>query len=478
MPQAPSASATQGVGGSVGTWELASFGAILVGLLLRLYQADYNFDTDEVFSVRLASSPFADVISLSLADRPHPPLYNVLLHFWLLMFGTSEVAARTLSVLFSAGFLIVSLILLRRFVSRGIAAGVLLLLAVSPFFVYYGEQARPYALIALLTAVNLLAYFRLLQSGERKQNVIGWALTCALLVYAHYLGILTIALEIVFALLSLTAARWRIAVVGTAAALLITPWAIAAMAHVLIARGDPLSQISWMAAPNLTDFIWFYVGLFGSPAQVRWLAILLVLLALAFVVRLVRCRQQLPTEQLFLLVMAFGAPLLCWVISIWGPKSVFAARQLMAPAISLVFVLALCLQATPRIAAAFLVAALAFWMIGAVPAAFPRNAKPPWREIARDIDASHQSANVYTEEPWISDPLGYYRREGKVELVGKTKAVKLEHDLVVCRPHFCQDFESEESKSRVSLVASWTWGLPGEPRSDLSILRLYQLAAR
>jgi len=56
---------------------------ILAGVAARLYQIDYNFDGDEVFSVRLASRSLAEVVQGSIVDRTQPPLHNVLLHFWV-----------------------------------------------------------------------------------------------------------------------------------------------------------------------------------------------------------------------------------------------------------------------------------------------------------------------------------------------------------------------------------------------------------
>ena len=77
-----------------------------IGVAVRTYQIDYNFDGDELFSAQLASRPFAEVISQSLEDRPHPPLHNILLHFWIGAFGASERSTRLLSVVLSAAFLL------------------------------------------------------------------------------------------------------------------------------------------------------------------------------------------------------------------------------------------------------------------------------------------------------------------------------------------------------------------------------------
>ena len=469
----------------LGPWsDFAVLGVIAAGLLARAYQADYNFDSDEAFSVRLAAHRFAEVITLSLADRPHPPLYNIVLHFWLSVFGISEVAARSLSIVFSVGFLVVSAVLLRRFAAPSIAAGALLLLAISPFFVYYGEQARPFALIALLAAGNLLAYFRLLENAGNRKRLVAWAVTCALLVYAQHVGILVIGLEVLVALLGLPAARLRILMVGAGAGLLVAPWAILGMGHAMLTHADPLSEISWIETPTITDLVWFYVAIFGSSAaHARWLGLVLAVLGVAYLgvtyfpgpVR----RLRVPMEHVFILLMAFGLPGFCYLISVLGPKPIFASRHLISGALSLVAVLALCLDALPGAAAAGFISALALWMAVALPEAFPRSAKPPWRAIAGAIDASYRSAAIYTKESWIAAPLAYYLKSNTVSLLAPTAAPnELGAVLVMCRAHFCHDFESDPLKSRSSVVASWTWGVGAEHRYDLSVLRLYQLNSR
>src|SRR5258706_15384972 len=79
---------------------------IVAGIAARVHQITYNFDGDELFSTQLASRPLREVIARSLQDRPHPPLYNILLHVWIGAFGASELSVRLLSVLLSVGFLL------------------------------------------------------------------------------------------------------------------------------------------------------------------------------------------------------------------------------------------------------------------------------------------------------------------------------------------------------------------------------------
>jgi uncharacterized membrane protein len=147
------------------------------GFGAHLHEVQYSLDGDEIFSVELASKPFTEVISQSLQDRPHPPFHNILLHLWIKAFGVSETSVRAMSIMFSGAFLLMSYGLLRRLVSTWLALGLVVIFALSPLFVYYGQQARPYALIAFLSAANLLAFVKVLDEPQERKLVAIWAIS-------------------------------------------------------------------------------------------------------------------------------------------------------------------------------------------------------------------------------------------------------------------------------------------------------------
>jgi 4-amino-4-deoxy-L-arabinose transferase-like glycosyltransferase len=449
---------------------------VVVGLTVRLHEVHYNFDGDEIFSVQLASKQFAEMISGSLQDRPHPPLHIILLHLWIKAFGASEVSARALSLLFSGVFLLMSYILLRRSVSSWLALGILSVLALSPLFVYYGQQARPYALIAFLSTVNLLAFMRVLDVPCKRRRMVIWAMSCGLLLYTQYLGALLIAFQICFALIYSRLRRRMIFAYGLVGSALTLPWLIAAMGEAISSGADPLLHISWMVPPTPTEFVWFYVSVFGDVPGLptRWLLILLVVLGAAYIRRLAASRN-LPADHLLLFLIGFGLPTVVYVMSVWGPKSVFASRQLLGAGIAFVAITGLCVATLPRsLAGGFLLALLA-WMAAALPAAFPHNAKPPWRDMAAQIDAQYGSMIAVTQESWVGLPLAFYRREGSVRLWGElTEYEKGSRLLFACRPHRCSDVETEALESRRSLLATWRWGSPSET-TEFNQLFLYKI---
>ena len=314
--------------------ELAAALAIcLVGIALRMVQIAYNFDGDELFSARLVARPFGEVIRQSLEDRPHPPLHNLLLFHWVRAFGAGEVSVRAFSILCSAAFLVVAHRLLRRLIPPGPALGTLGVLAVSPFFVYYGQQARTYSLIALLSATNLLAFWRLLDAPGDRRRAVAWATSCAVLAWAQYLAVLAVAVEIAVLLPGLPR-RDRAAMLcgGALAVAAVLPWLIAAMGGPILRQSDPLPHIAWIERPKPQDLAWFYVGVFGDVpgVQARWLLLPLAALGAAYYATTIRCGLSRPA--LTLTGMGLGVPLAVFALSIYGPKPFFAERRLIGSA--------------------------------------------------------------------------------------------------------------------------------------------------
>jgi mannosyltransferase len=131
----------------------ALFLTLLLAAGLRFYRlAGQSFWSDEGNSVALARASLAEIAARTALDI-HPPLYYWLLHGWMQLFGDSEVAVRSLSA--AAGVLLVALIYrlgARLFDTWGglLAA---FIAALSPFQIYYAQEARMYALLALLGAI-------------------------------------------------------------------------------------------------------------------------------------------------------------------------------------------------------------------------------------------------------------------------------------------------------------------------------------
>jgi Predicted membrane protein len=83
-------------------WLLACMAVVGLACMARLYHVTHPvLWLDEAYSVTLAGMPLAQII-LHTARDVHPPLYYLLLHFWMDAFGNSLLAVRGMSVFLAA----------------------------------------------------------------------------------------------------------------------------------------------------------------------------------------------------------------------------------------------------------------------------------------------------------------------------------------------------------------------------------------
>ena len=158
-----------------------------VSLLLRTGALGTGYWIDEGISVGIASHDLRDIPSV-LGQDGNPPLYYLLLHGWMLVFGTTEAATRALSLLFALLAVPASFWAGTRLFSR--RAGVLAAAgaAGSPFLTYYAQETRMYSLVVLLSILASASFVLAFVRGERK-HVVWLGVWLALLLYTHTWGL-------------------------------------------------------------------------------------------------------------------------------------------------------------------------------------------------------------------------------------------------------------------------------------------------
>jgi mannosyltransferase len=139
----------------------------LVGGLLRvLLLGAKGMWLDETFSVWMASHSVADMLHWIVRIDQHPPLYYLLLHYWIALNGDTPYYVRLLSVLFGAGTIPIIYLIGKRMsgVVMGLVAAVLL--ALSLFNIYFAQETRMYTLLTFNAAVAIYALVRLLTDAR------------------------------------------------------------------------------------------------------------------------------------------------------------------------------------------------------------------------------------------------------------------------------------------------------------------------
>ncbi len=174
---------------------LAVAAVVVVGVVLR-FATSSPLWLDEALSVNIAELPIGDIFD-ALRHDGHPPLYYVLLHYWMEVVGDGDVAIRTLSGLFSVATLPLAWIAGRRRFGRSGALGVVFVTAIAPYSLRYATEARMYSLAPFLAFAAWLVAEDLRSRPNRWRWVLLAVLTGFLLLthyWAIYLGLAAVLL--------------------------------------------------------------------------------------------------------------------------------------------------------------------------------------------------------------------------------------------------------------------------------------------
>jgi dolichyl-phosphate-mannose-protein mannosyltransferase len=121
---------------------------------------------DETFSVWLANHSISEMLQWIVKIDQHPPLYYLLLHYWIAHNGDTPYYARLLSVLFGAGTIPIIYLIGKRI--SGVVVGLVaaVFLAFSPYNIAYAQETRMYTFLMFNAAVAIYALVRLLTDSR------------------------------------------------------------------------------------------------------------------------------------------------------------------------------------------------------------------------------------------------------------------------------------------------------------------------
>lgn len=170
-------------------WWVHPLWAFFWALAFFLYQWKglnrFSLNGDEPFSVFTALGSI-DHIWILLSEGNNPPLYETLLHFWMKIFGSSERAVRSLSLLAASFSLALVFDTVRR--KNWVWAHLsVLLLFFSNYFQFHAIEARGYALMIMLCMITTRWLYRSIMDHQ-KIPLVGYSFFSLLLLYTHFFG--------------------------------------------------------------------------------------------------------------------------------------------------------------------------------------------------------------------------------------------------------------------------------------------------
>jgi mannosyltransferase len=395
-------------------------GLVVVAAVLRFSTlALQSYYTDEAFTVWLVRQSPVNMVRGIARTESTPPLYYCVAWVWSRLFGTGEVGLRSLSALAGTATVLVAYLAGARLLSRRAGLVVAALAAVSPFMVWYSQEARSYALFTFLATLSIYLY-ALLRGNPRPALVAAWAFVCEASIWTHYFAVYLVATEAL--LLVLFVPRARRAVAAALLAIVLAAVPVAALAIHQQRRGNP----DWIAQLPLKDRISgaaqeFILGHY-QLAHARALAALLVVVV---VLLLASFRSRAITPGLAEVTL-FGAGIvtLPLVAAVLG-KDYWLTRNVMPAWICAAMVLAVGVASVPRRWLTWLLAA-ALVSLSLVPTLqiFERHQfqRRDWRGLARCLDGQRRDRALVLRSGAAALVLGLYR-PGTLRLGDQLKLV-------------------------------------------------------
>lgn len=164
--------------------------ALAIGIWFR-FVTKSDLWLDEALTVNVAHLPAHEIPNWLRHDGA-PPLYYELLHYWMKAFGTSDLAARSLSGVFSVASLPLAWFCGKRVGGRATAWIAVLVLAASPYAFVYATSVRMYSLETLLVFAGILAVRRAFERPSLGRVALVGGLA-AILLYTQYWGFYVVA---------------------------------------------------------------------------------------------------------------------------------------------------------------------------------------------------------------------------------------------------------------------------------------------
>jgi uncharacterized membrane protein len=253
-----------------------------------------------LFYQTVTSRTLSDSLNALTKSPEHAPLYFLLTRFWLQWWGNSLGILRSLSVCFSLLILPCLYWLCQELFQRSqiswLSVGIM---SISPFYVAYAQEARPYSLWTVTILLMGASFFRAIRLNSK----LAWALHSFCLILGFYTSLFSLYVALFQGLYLLSnITKQQLSIIKNyllslvIALLAFTPWIWVIINHLNLLQDNT----SWMRGNfNLGDIIAVYIGtnllIFGdlplsensNPVEIA-IALVVIVFSLLAVIKLYR----------------------------------------------------------------------------------------------------------------------------------------------------------------------------------------------
>lgn len=273
---------------------------------------------DEAFTSVAVQEHFSRMLQIVSKDTA-PPLYYLLLFIWTRIFGHSEIAIRSLSVLLYLGTTIIVYLIAKSIWNKKTGFLAFLLTIANPFLFPFAFEGRMYSL--LVFTVTLSFYFFI------TDNYLGYILASAAAIYSHHYAVLALIFQFFYYLFikkhSFTKKSeyywFKLLKPYFLIGLIYLPWLYPLYKQVTMVSGG-----FWLGKPKLNDLINLFIKYLKGNPVFKWQKYLSLLAGLILILK----KWKIKFRENLILVGWVLIPVIFAFLLSQGKTSIFYDRYL------------------------------------------------------------------------------------------------------------------------------------------------------
>ncbi|MGE0568013.1 MAG: glycosyltransferase family 39 protein [Bacteroidia bacterium] len=297
---------------------LVLIGFVTFNFLFKLFRiGGSSFSYDEMMSVKNTFLDFGHIKHESEWDA-NPPFYYYCLWVWAKLFGSSEIAIRSMSAFFSALAIIPFSVWLKNKLHKNALLLFLIGFSIHPYLFYYAQEARCYSLLLFLTGINALLTWRLIERTNYLYILL-LGISNFLLVYTHYVSGLILVVQFIIITLYSRNLLWKVLVSDIIAILLVLLRFTKKQWELLFGFSNTPPEQHWIKSAQTDDLINLMSSFYGN--------IIVYIVLIAFTFFMMYRKKFFSQFSVYCLLLGIMAPLVFYLMGISIP--IFIPRYIL-----------------------------------------------------------------------------------------------------------------------------------------------------
>jgi mannosyltransferase len=443
------------------------FFLIILALGLRVFNLDqYGLWYDEAISYKAAQLDIRSILTNQIQSS-HPPLYYLILHYWLYIFPNSDFSARMLSVIWNIALIPVVYFLSKElFKNNKVAICSSILVVISPFHIAYSQELRMYTQLMLLTTLGILTYIYAINQESYKYWFF-FIIVFFFAIYTHYFASIILIGIFFYDLLKNKLNKLSIPLIISCTILFILyiPWFIIILTQPELSEGSlrPLFAGDSIQAKNiLMPIINLTILIFGKIHYILFVISLYVILLFFCVFALHIYKNRLNINEYNIFLFFIIATLIIIPSFLYYSFSMFFPHRSIAAASPLILILmASALECKKKILTNLIIATILLSFIGTIYYYNTyNNAKPPNIKVAQFINDNYKSNDIilHTDDFSYIPLLRYLNFSDHALLAGNPRQLRPDSSYESIGGQLWNIDQFQNMSGRLWLIVVGLWG--------------------